>query len=258
MPDLPAELFYAEIAASTAALAVLIDSEDPELPIPTCPDWTLRQLATHVGRAQRWAAQIVATRSAAMIGFRAVPDAKIPDEPAARGSWLTGGADRLVEVLRDAGQEHVWTFDGLGPAGFWARRMAHETLVHCADAQLAAGDDFTIAPELAADAIDEWLTVIAVPRAGQPDPRAEALLPGRTLHIHATDAELGQAGEWLVAHTEDGVQVRTCHEHGDVALTGPAAELLLVLLRRRPPVEPTVRVFGDQPLLDQWLAHSSF
>jgi uncharacterized protein (TIGR03083 family) len=258
MPDLPAELFYAEIQASTAALAALIDSQDPDLRIPTCPDWTLRRLATHVGRGQRWAAQIVATRSAEMIGFQAVPDGKIPDDLAARGSWLTGGADLLVDVLREAGHEHVWTFNGLGPAGFWARRMAHETLVHCADAQLAVGDDFTIAPELAADAIDEWLTVIALPPPGQPDPRAEALPPGRTLHVHTTDPELSQAGEWLIAHTPDGVQVRTGHEHGDVALTGPAAELLLVLLRRRPPTEPAVRVLGDQPLLDQWLAHSSF
>jgi len=258
MPVLPAEIFYAEIASSTAALAVLVDSEDPQLPIPSCPEWTLRQLATHVGRAHRWAGQIVATRSAEMIAFRSVPDGRMPDDPAARGHWLTSGAAGLVDVLREAGQDRVWTFDGLGPASFWARRMAHETLVHCADAQLAAGEQVAMPAELAADAIDEWLTVISAPLTGQPDPRAGALPQGRTLHVHATDSELGQAGEWLVMHTPDGVSVRAGHDRGDVAVTGPAASLLLVLLRRQPSDDPSVRVFGDQQLLDQWLAHSSF
>jgi hypothetical protein len=55
MSQLPAELLYAELDACTARLAALVDSEDPALPIPACPDWTLRQLATHVGRAHRWA-----------------------------------------------------------------------------------------------------------------------------------------------------------------------------------------------------------
>ncbi len=41
--------------------------------------------------------------------------------------------------------------------------MAHETLVHRADAQLAAGADPepVIEAEVAADAIDEWLTLLA-------------------------------------------------------------------------------------------------
>ncbi|HXP20890.1 MAG TPA: maleylpyruvate isomerase family mycothiol-dependent enzyme [Streptosporangiaceae bacterium] len=258
MSTLPAELFYAEIEASTAVLAALVDSADQDLPIPTCPDWTLRQLATHVGRAQRWAAEIVATRSAEMIQFRAVPDGRLPDDPAARGRWLTSGAARLVEVLREAGEDLVWTFNGLGPAGFWARRMANETLVHCADAQLAAGDEVTIPAEIAADAIDEWLTMITAPLTGQPDPRAEALPQGRTLHVHATDSALSQAGEWLVSNTDGHVEVQASHARGDVAITGPAARLLLVLLRRRPATDPAVRVLGDRELLDQWLAHSSF
>jgi len=60
---LTAERYYAEITASTGALAGLVDGAELTLQVPTCPDWTLRQLATHVGRAQRWAAEIVSTRS---------------------------------------------------------------------------------------------------------------------------------------------------------------------------------------------------
>ena len=56
MPPLPAELYYAEIDASTAGLAALIDYANPDLPVPTCPGWTLTRLAEHVGQVQRRAA----------------------------------------------------------------------------------------------------------------------------------------------------------------------------------------------------------
>src|SRR5690348_8760485 len=62
MTPISADRCYAEIEASTETLAGLVDGADLTIPIPTCPDWTLRQLATHVGRAHRWAAEIAATR----------------------------------------------------------------------------------------------------------------------------------------------------------------------------------------------------
>src|SRR6266568_3422462 len=101
--------------------------------------------------------------------------------------------------------------------------MAHETLVHCADARVAAGEEVDIRAEFAADAIDEWLTVMSRLNAGEQD-LASVLPAGRSLHVHATDPGLGQAGEWLLRHSAgDGVQVLSEHGSGDAALTGPAA-----------------------------------
>jgi uncharacterized protein (TIGR03083 family) len=258
MPILPAEQCYAELDAAAAALAALVDSADPDLPVPACPGWTLRQLATHVGRAHRWAAEIVGTRSADFIEFRAVPDGRLPDDQAARGQWLTAGAGRLAEAVRNAGEDSVWAFGELRPATFWARRMAHETLVHGADAQLAAGRDVAIPAPFAADAIDEWLTVMSGPLSGRPDPRADALPPGTSLHVHATDSELGGAGEWLVRHSADGVEVLGGHGKADVALAGPAADLLLVLMRRLPVTHQAVAVHGDREVIGRWLERTSF
>jgi uncharacterized protein (TIGR03083 family) len=257
MPKLPDELYYATIAAQAADLAAVVDCTDPALPVPACPGWTLRQLATHVGRAHRWAAEIITTRSEQFIEFESVPDRRLPDDHTARGRWLTAGAARLVTAIRDAGDDRMWTLGSIGPASFWARRMAHETTVHCADAQLAAGDEVSIPAELAADAIDEWLTTMSGPLFGQPDPRADALALGRTLHVHATDPGLGDAGEWLVRHSGDGVQVRSGHAKADVALAGPAQEILLVLLRRRPAASQ-VSVHGDDSVLSRWLERTRF
>ncbi|HVB42773.1 MAG TPA: maleylpyruvate isomerase family mycothiol-dependent enzyme [Streptosporangiaceae bacterium] len=258
MPTLPAALLYAELEASSAALAALVDSADPGLPIPSCPGWTLRQLTTHVGRAHRWAAEIVRTRSAEFIEFRSVPDGRLPDDPAESGRWLTAGATWLIDALKDAGEQGVWTPAGMSPAGFWGRRMAHETIVHCADAQLAIGDEPEIPAELAADAIDEWLTVMSGPIFGGPDPRAAALPHGRALHVHVADPDLSGAKAWRVVHTDAGVQVQVPEGSGDVALAGPSADVLLVLLGRMPATAEAVRVFGDSDVLEAWLKGTSF
>jgi uncharacterized protein (TIGR03083 family) len=259
MPPLTADRYAAEIQASTAGLAEILAEHDQGLPIPTCPEWTLRQLVTHVGRAHRWAAEITRTRSDEFIPFRAVPDGKLPDDPAEQPAWLRAGAARIADAVRAAGSALVWSFTGPVPAGFWLRRMAHETLVHRADAQLAAGaqPEPAIEAEVAADAIDEWLMLLSS-GLGNADERAKALPAGAVLHVHATDDGLGGRGEWMIRHDGGGLTVEPGHGKGDAALTGPAVSLLLVLMRRRPVSDPAVTVYGNSAVVDGWLASTAF
>ncbi|HEX7996107.1 MAG TPA: maleylpyruvate isomerase N-terminal domain-containing protein, partial [Streptosporangiaceae bacterium] len=113
---LPAERLCAGLEAATATLADLVARNDQDMAVPACPDWTLRQLGTHVGRAHRWAAEIVGTRSAQFIEFRSVPDGKSPAGSAAQASWLTAGASRLIDAMHTAGDAQVWAFTTLAPA----------------------------------------------------------------------------------------------------------------------------------------------
>jgi uncharacterized protein (TIGR03083 family) len=140
----------------TAELARIIDG-DLGRPVPTCPGWTFRQLAIHLGRGYRRVAQIAATRAVTPIPMRDVADGKLPQDPAQHTPWLNAGADRAIEAVTAAGSDLVWTLAGIGPASFWARRQAHEAAVHLADAQLAAGRPVDLDPEVAADGVDEWL-----------------------------------------------------------------------------------------------------
>jgi uncharacterized protein (TIGR03083 family) len=200
MPPITVERWCAEIDASTETLAGIVHGADLTKRVPTCPDWTLRQLATHVGRAHRWAAQIASTRSAEFIPFRQVPDGRFPDDPGKHAPWLRAGAARLIDAVQEAGSDPVWAFGTQRrPARFWARRMAHETAVHRADAELAAGREPVIAADLAADGIDEWLSFMSgasVLGSPAPDPRLAALPDGAVLHVHATDDGLADgAGE---------------------------------------------------------------
>jgi uncharacterized protein (TIGR03083 family) len=247
------ERYFAELRDCTAELARIIDG-DLDRPVPSCPGWTFRQLATHLGRGHRWAARIVATRATAPVSTREVPDGKLPADPAEHGPWLRASADLVVEAVTAAGDDQAWTFIGMRPANFWARRRAHEAAVHLADAQLAAGRDVDLAPEVAADAVGEWLGMVAGGRAPADGLRGE----GQTLHLHATDPGLTGTGEWLITRTPSGARVEPGHAKADAAVRGPASGLLLALTRRLPPSSAGIEVLGDQALLDHWLEHTPF
>jgi len=136
--------------------------------------------------------------------------------------------------------------------------MAHETLVHCADARIAAGEAVDIQAAQAADAIDEWLTLMSRLNAGGHD-LATIVPAGSSLHIQVTGPGPGATGEWLVRHSAGGgVEVLSGSDGSDATLTGPAADVLLVLMRRLSPAGAAVQVTGDAGLLDRWLQLTAF
>ena len=267
------ERFCAVIRDDTAGLAEIVTGGADRQsrlahPVPSCPDWTFKQLATHVGRGHRWAAEIVATRSAENIPMREVPDGRFPDDPAAQADWVNAGAARVIDAVTEAGRDAVWTLTGIGPASWWARRRAHEVAVHLADARFALGEDVAAVTAgtsyrsagLAADAVDEWLGLLAAGSHGSTEAMrsrgAAARGDGQTLHFHATDDGLGGAGEWLVQRDSSGITVESGHAKAGVAVRGPAAVLLFVLLSRVPPER--AEVLGDRSLLDHWLSSTQF
>jgi uncharacterized protein (TIGR03083 family) len=247
--------FRAALLEQTRAFGEVIRSGDPETRIPTCPDWTLKQLFRHVGRGHRWAAQIIAHRLSEPLDPREVPDGKPPDDPDAGIDWLNDGAQLIIDAVDQVGSDaRVWTFIGSRPAGWWIRRRLHEATVHRADAALALGAGYDLSPELAADGISEWIELMAMlaKRQGPPLDR------GQTLHLHATDDGLGPTGEWTVVNDEDGVW--WSHEHGksSVALRGHAKDLLLALARRKTAADAGLEVVGDTAVWDGWLDRTPF
>ncbi|HEV7851600.1 MAG TPA: hypothetical protein VGP27_09590, partial [Mycobacterium sp.] len=81
---------------------------------------------------------------------------------------------------------------------------------------------------------------------------------GRTLHLHATDNGLGAAGEWSITGTDDGIAFTHEHGKGDVALRGPATDLLLAVVRRHPAADAGLEMFGDTAVWDGWLERTPF
>ena len=85
--------FRAALLEQTRLFGEVIRGADPSTPVPTCPGWTLRQLFRHVGRGDRWAAQIVRERLDSP-SIRSVEGGKPPPDPAGAIAWLHGGAQR--------------------------------------------------------------------------------------------------------------------------------------------------------------------
>jgi uncharacterized protein (TIGR03083 family) len=252
--------YYVALPAEATRLGDALHDADLEAAVPTCPEWNLRELAAHVGRAHRWAEAIVDRRATSFVGPWELDDLAMPDADAPRTDWLRTGATRLVAAARAAGPDTaVWSWTDEQRVGFWVRRMTHETLVHRADADLALGRTFTVAADLAADGIREWLGLLSSDHLARLRPTLAAL-PGRgeTLHLHATDAELDGTGEWMVHRSPVGVVWSPRHDRGDVTVTGRAADLLLLLLRRVGPDRPGLAVYGDEALLTHWLEHTAF
>jgi uncharacterized protein (TIGR03083 family) len=213
--------------------------------IPTCVGWRTHDLISHVAGVFRWVTSVV---EAGGPTDRA-DIAPTPEGEAAFGE-LEAASRAVVAAIAAIGPDgDAWNWAGEPPTGaFWHRRMAHEAAIHAADAQVAAGQIPAIEPGLAADGIDELLTVL-VPRFASFGRSAGFGTIG-TLHVHCTDTE----GEWLVEPAEGSVTVRREHAKGDAALRGDASDLLLRLYNRGDGGE----VIGDTGVLDRWRATVQF
>jgi uncharacterized protein (TIGR03083 family) len=229
-------------------LVALTTGASPDVDVPTCPGWTLRQLVRHVGRGDRWAAAIV--RTGEYLDPREVPGGKPGDDVA---GWLCESARTLVDAVAETGPTvPVWTFLGPRPAAWWIRRRLHESTVHRADAAFALGEPYAIEPELAADGVSESLALMAERRTGGDPP----LVAGTTLHLHATDDGLGESGEWMIRPVDGGVAWEHGHCKASAAVRGTAADLLLAVTRRIP--SDRVQVLGDAAVFDTWLERTVF
>jgi len=263
-----------ELAEQARLFRETVRGTDLAVQVPTCPDWTLRDLVLHLGRGYRWVAEIVRTRAKENIPEENVPHFAGPEgsgapeedrggaaSPEALDAWLAEGAAQLVDELRAAGPEvTVWTWSAEDRTAFWARRATHETVVHRADACVAAAIGYEVAPRVAADCLDEWLEIVASPLTWEFKPTLHALTAraGDTLHLHATDTPPDLGAEWLIKLGDSGISWEGTHAKATVALRGPLSDILRVFLRRAPRTSSDVEVLGDADLLDFWLVNVSF
>ncbi len=203
--------------------------------VPSCPGWTVADLARHVGEVylhktlamregaepEPWPPAELADSEPLTLLDRAYAAllaefaTRKPEDPA--GSWYT--PDQTV--------------------GFWIRRMAQETVIHRIDAELGTGQPVAPVPaDLAIDGIDELLKVFVAYSVAEWGDYFTGILtgsPGRTYEVRAGGAVWRvRTGPGLSA-VEDGAGDDTA----DVTVTGPPAAVLRWMWNRESAGEPS-------------------
>jgi uncharacterized protein (TIGR03083 family) len=231
----------AELDAHGKALAAAADEAGLTAVVPTCPGWTIDHLLRHVGKVHRWAATFVREGRAAFGGGTG----RLVNAPAGGLlDWFADGHAEQVSALRHAPPDlDCWTFlPAPSPLAFWARRQAHETAIHRADADSARGVAPTFNPAFAADGIAELLGGFYRRRGGQllSDPPCGLL-------VLPSDAGPG----WHVVIGPEGREITNDVDRpADCVLRGSASDLYLFLWNRFPVTHPEVT--GDLGVLDLW------
>ncbi|HEU5334159.1 MAG TPA: maleylpyruvate isomerase family mycothiol-dependent enzyme [Actinocrinis sp.] len=216
-----------------------------DAPVPSCPDWRVRDLVAHTGGVHRWAASYVTTgrREPYSEGqekafFDAPGDADLLP-------WFRAGHAALADAIEaaDPGLDCLAFLPAPSPRRFWARRQAHETAMHRVDAQLAAGFEISLDPGFAADGVGELFGGFLARRGASIATDAPVRIA-----VRATDADCA----WTITF-EPGSRERVtvpAAEPADLLLTGPAADLYLLLWNRGG--TGRIALDGDAALLDRW------
>jgi uncharacterized protein (TIGR03083 family) len=214
-----------------------------DAPVPLCAPWRVMDLLRHTGYIHRWSASHIAQpRDHILDGLTedeilrgGAPDGELLD-------WFRAGHAALVRTLEAADPElRTATFMAApSPLAFWARRQAHETAIHRADADSATGGLPGYPADFAADGVDELIMGFGGRRKYQPEAGHAGVLG-----VLATDT--GDA--WHV-RIEDG-RGYPAHEQAvaDCVIRGSASDLYLFLWNR---AEADIDLSGDPAVLALW------
>ena len=216
---------------------------EPAAPVPGL-EWDARTVAAHTGAVHRWAADVVTRRlptnergGASAFWPTGANDARLAE-------WLDEGAALLLATLRSAPETlECFTFiPGVPPRLFWVRRQAHETAIHRADLEAAAGGSVTpVETSFAQDGLGEIVGAFATESGFATNSAGRLLL----------DASDGPA--WMVTFGGD----RTLVSSGDIAgaeadavVCGTSDELYRWAWNR----PSTATAAGDPDVLAAWRA----
>jgi uncharacterized protein (TIGR03083 family) len=229
-------------------LATAATDVDPDMPVATVPDLPLRELVRHIGGIHRWAATIIREARTERLDTTLRELVGEWPEDADLVDWFRDGHAALVQTLRDADPNlDCWHFFAAPtPIAFWARRQAHETAIHRADAESCSGGITPYPPAFAADGINEILFGFAARRGRFPQTES----PPQLL-LRATDS--GQ--EWSAQLGPERVEVVTGADIAAAApstctIEAPASDLYLLLWNRISAA--SLNVSGDADCLTIW------
>jgi uncharacterized protein (TIGR03083 family) len=223
------------IAEESRRLSDCVAGLDREARVPTTPEWSVRDLAHHIGEVQWYWGENVRAQNAEVRSGAELTTLPEDDDLLAWMGWCTYS---LLSALRDAGPDApCWAWwPEPHTAGAVGRHQAQEVSVHRWDAEGVAGASAPLHPGLADDGVPEFIEIMV---------GADLLsLPG-AVTLTATDT----GASWRVAgKAGNGNGAGAGAGAGRVSeLRASASDLVLMLYRRLP--VPDAAVEGDPMLV---------
>jgi len=226
----------------SAALRAAAGKADLTARVPGCPDWSVRDLITHLGEVQLfWASAVAAGPADGPPGEDQVD--RTPGEDLM--AWSALATTELVGALRAAGPDRpcwTWWAESGAPmtAGAVARHQVQEAGVHAFDAQEAAGLAEPLPEVVAADGMGEFLTVGMASMGPWPHGAGSVAL--------AADGRPA----WVVRLSGDGARAEPADgAAADARVRGSASDLVLALYGRH--LAGELVLDGDEELARQLL-----
>ena len=239
-------LDYVSIISDESSRIVDAYELDPRAAVPWSDRWTVATVARHVAATHHVVADVIRDRPDADFGLFGTLQTPPKDSPEFVDWFRSGTASLLVQLSNVPADNECWSwFEPGRRVGWWARRMALEAVVHRSDTDAAQGKEFSVASDVAADGIDEFLDVfVAASRAAHDAPA------GPTMSFECSDRserwwlDLSGRGERIVSREPRDASVRIC---------GTAEQLLFIVWGRVPASDAAgVEVSGDVAGLDRW------
>jgi uncharacterized protein (TIGR03083 family) len=211
--------YVAAIRSESSAFYNAAAGADPDARVPSCPEWSVRDLVLHLAQVHYFWSVLVEN----LVTDLAELDKLVhPDPPEEYGALLAVGretAERLATALSNADQTaRIWSWADRDDVAFVTRHQVQEAAIHRWDLENALGAASPITPDVADDSVDEFLR-ISLPSRDDWKP------PADTVHIHATDT----GSDWFI---EPSGNIEGRPGSADVTLSATASDLLLGLYRR--------------------------
>jgi uncharacterized protein (TIGR03083 family) len=167
----PTTIEYGNVIRDESPRITAAYAAAPDGRIPWSDRWSVGTVARHVAGTHHVVADIIRGRPSADFSLFASLESPEKNDPAFL-DWFARGTAGMCEQLQIAPPTDAcwnWYEGGDGQVSFWARRMAHECVVHRWDAQMGAtGVADPVDPSVATDGIDEFLDIfVATGRARQ-------------------------------------------------------------------------------------------
>jgi uncharacterized protein (TIGR03083 family) len=213
--------YLTELRRELDAFGATLDG-DLHAPVEHCGNWTLLDLAAHMGAGNLWVVTAVKERHG-----EGYDEDAAPHEQSALKAWFVETSNALVAALSVDPSTEAWSIAAPHTVGFWRRRRCQETLMHRWDAEHALGSPAPMDRSLAADGIAEVFDTMALRMIA----RGRAVEPAHAVRITATDS----GGSWTYGPGDPVAE-----------LSGTAEDLLLMLWCRKPHDSASTAWTGDR------------